>query len=126
MRVGSLGNTVNNSLVGSFGNSTGSSTESTLSGGPSGGIIGASVGKHGNPLSQREKSSALKDNVISKYQRGSNQDGSNLSSLNANDLSLPYPGPPGGSTSATGPPLPKSSGFKTNRNSQYDNRISNG
>ena len=42
MRVGSLGNTVNNSLVGSFGNQT-SSTESTLSAGPSGGIIGAGM-----------------------------------------------------------------------------------
>jgi len=69
---------------------------------------------------------------MSKYQRGNQaHDGNNLNSLNVNDLSLPYPGPPGGGSSTAGSaghhgqPLPKSSGFKTNRNSQYDNRIFN-
>ena len=51
MRVGSLGNTVNNSLVGGFANTTGSSTESTLSGGPSSGIIGSGMPKQQNPIS---------------------------------------------------------------------------
>ena len=98
MRVGSLGPTVNNSLVGSFGNQT-SSTESTLSAGPSGGIIGAGMIKQPNSITQREKSGQVKDNNISKYQR---QDANNVNLNLQHDYNLPYPGPPGGSNSVTG------------------------
>ena len=66
MRVGSLNNAINNT----FGSSGANLNDSSLSSGPSGGIIGSGMGKNGNPMSQRDKGSMMKDQqIISKYSK---------------------------------------------------------
>ena len=68
-----------------------------------------------NPLSHREKG-GMKDGIIKKY--------SKVNEPNAESMNLPYPGNQG--PNIIQGQMPKSSGFRTNRNSNItDNRMFN-
>ncbi len=119
MRVGSLNNTINNTYVNGIGSHQSANSplnDSTHSAGPTNGIIGAGMVKNSNPLSQRDK--GVKDQ-IHKYNK---QQASQESLGSHSDINLPYPGPPG-SNNHQSSSIPRSSGFRTNRNSHFDGRM---